>query len=238
MKRLNLLYVFSLVLSLTLVSCSGEDGAQGEIGPQGMTGPQGDAGNPGDPGADGADGQGFDELTQYGAITLSMEGTRTDDVPFSDEGSFQFTPIQGSGLQFTNFVSITEQGDDTIYNISIVRFLSAPDDEFQETALSMNFAAANIGEDNVSIAPGASLVISGYAVVGEDNKFFVMNGIFQEGGAGISEFEFSDLVFDAETNNLTFSYSLTIAGANNVTGNELNISGTADVNLLEPVAGL
>ncbi|MEM9361205.1 MAG: hypothetical protein AAGA43_01165 [Bacteroidota bacterium] len=55
----------------------------------------------------------------------------------------------------------------------------------------------------------------------------------EENSEGVSDFEFSDLTFDLETNNLTFSYSLTVDGDNNGTGNELNISGTADVIILE-----
>ncbi|MEO0901508.1 MAG: collagen-like protein, partial [Bacteroidota bacterium] len=175
MRLKHISYILSALLFLSTLACSdGEDGAQGEIGPVGMQGQQGNDGNPGAVGADGQNAAGFNQLTQYGAITLTLEGTRADNVPFTDESTFKFAPVGGNAIGFTNDVIFIDQGDDTTTRFLIARFLSTPDEEFQETWIEMDFQVVNLGEENEEVQALAILTITDYAVVGEDNKFFVM----------------------------------------------------------------
>ncbi|WP_422859020.1 collagen-like triple helix repeat-containing protein [Flagellimonas sp. S174] len=236
MKKFNLLYVFSLVLALALVSCSGEDGMDGPMGLQGETGPQGekgDTGTPGDAGVDGTDGVGFDELTRFGTITMVLEGNRPDFQAFRDSTAFKFVPVEATEIPFNNQLDIT--GNE--FEFDIRRFLSAPDDFFQESYADFNLTITDLGGENETVS-FASFAIVNYAVVGEDNKYFTLNNSFTSGGNETSEFEFTNLTFDPETNNLTFAYHFVVQGEGNTSGNTLTVSGTVDVTVLQPVQSL
>ncbi|WP_136466099.1 hypothetical protein [Flagellimonas onchidii] len=238
MKQFNLLYVFSLAIALALTSCSGKDGINGEIGPQGPTGqrgPQGEQGGQGADGADGTNGVGFDELTKYGHLTMVLEGTRPDGVEFRNSTAFKFTPVEGNELNVSNILKVTENVDITNYEFQIRRFFSSPDDSYQYSRLDFsNFSIDNLGENNEEVVD-VQLSIRQYAVIGDDNKYFIMDDTFYTDSEGVSGFEITDITFDAETNHLTFSYSLNVDGNNNDSGNDLSISGTADVYVLEQI---
>jgi len=236
MKLLRLFSIALVALSMTMVSCSGEDG---EMGPQGIQGEKGDTGEQGvqgeqgAAGQDGADGQGFDELTQYGYITLEMEGTRVDNQAFQDSTAFKFTPIE-----LTDFSDVSVEGEfegETVYLFNIRRFLSAPDDVYQESYMHFQMTIADPGGENQQILT-AYYELSNYAVVGDDNKYFKLNHVYDLSNAEvISGFELTDVTFDTETNEFAFSYAFTLNGASNVTGNPISMSGMADVQLLEVV---
>ncbi|MEX0315510.1 MAG: hypothetical protein AB3N18_15135 [Allomuricauda sp.] len=237
MKRFNLLYVFSLLMAFSLVSCSGEDGADGADGADGDPGAPGLNGTNGTDGTDGTDGEngvGFDELTKYGHLTMVLEGTRPDGVEFRDSTAFKFTPMDGGGLPYVNGLTVTE-GEITNHRFDIQRFLSSPDDFYQENYLAFNnLSIVDLGGDNEEIVDVA-LNIESYAVIGEDNKYFVIDDYFFPDSEGVSDFEITDIAFDAETNHLTFSYTLNVNADNNDSGNDLSISGTADVYVLEEI---
>jgi hypothetical protein len=229
MKLLRLFSIALVALSITLVSCSGEDGATGPQGIQGEKGDTGEQGEQGEPGQDGADGVGFDELTQYGYIILEMEGTRSDNQAFQDSTSFKFTPIELDGF------SKMTTADDILYTFEMRRYLSAPDDVYQQTYLEFAFEISNPGQDGQVIEEAFYSLVN-YAVVGNDNKYFTLAHSYDLSNPEvISNFEITDVTFDAETNHLTFSYAFTVDAIANATGNPLNMSGMADVQLLEEV---
>ncbi|MFD2099289.1 collagen-like triple helix repeat-containing protein [Flagellimonas iocasae] len=201
---------------------------QGLPGSDGDPGTPGTPGEPGTPGTDGLNGVGFDELTQYGYMTLELDGTRIDDVVFQDSNSFKFTNVDANSISLTSGVQVN--GND--YNFSLVRFFSTPDNVYQDTYLSLNVTVLDLGENSQSVE-GFTFAISNYAVVGEDNKYFILDESYTDASAGITNVEFTDIVFDDETNHLTFSYSLTVDGENNPTTYELTLSGMADVTVLE-----
>ena len=228
-----------MALSISIVSCSGEDGATGsqgipgEQGEKGDTGAQGEQGDPGEPGQDGADGVGFDELTQYGYITLEMEGTRSDNQVFQDSTAFKFTPIELDG--YSNMTT----ADDILYTFEMRRFLSAPDDVYQNSYIEFELDIANIGQEDQAFAD-MYFNLSNYAVIGDDNKYFVLNindlSLYNQ--EIVSDVEVTGITYDTETNQLSFSYAFTLnAGLNspNPTGNPISMSGMADVQLLSEV---
>ncbi|MEX0315511.1 MAG: hypothetical protein AB3N18_15140 [Allomuricauda sp.] len=234
MKQFNLLYVFSLLMAFSLVSCSGEDGTDGADGDPGAPGTNGINGTNG---TDGENGVGFDELTKYGHLTMVLEGTRIDGVEFRDSTAFKFTPISGDNIPVVNQLFIDDEEPDVNYDFRIIRFLSSPDDLFQERYVRFNLNIDNI-EDESKELQSASIVIRGHTIIGDDNKYFVVDmdpdfESFELDSPGVSDFEVTEITFDPETNHLTFSYSLNVDAENNVTEHDLHISGTADVFVLE-----
>lgn len=255
MKQLRLLSMAILTITLCMVSCSVEDGIDGTNGENGIDGTNGTNGTQGENGIDGingidgaigengidgANGQGFYELTKFGYINLEMQGTRPDDIAFDDAASFKFTSVTGGGLENLNSVSSLELGADEIsYEFTIQRFFSTPDDVFQRSFIQWNLFIINPGQPS-QVIDDAVIQISNYAVIGDDNKYFVMGEGFEGidfgiSDFGISDFEISDLTYDTTTHNLTFSYSLLADASTNDSGNDLNISGTVDVIVLEQI---
>ncbi|PRX57762.1 hypothetical protein [Flagellimonas meridianipacifica] len=235
--RNNILYILCIALGVLMGSCSdGEDGMDGANGTNGTNGTNGIDGNDGANGANGQNGAGFDEVAEYGYISMVMEGTRADNVAFRDSTSFRFTPIDGSDLEDFNDLTISEVDDTMIYDLGFQRFFSAADDIYQESYVRFDLRIENIGEESEELLEAFSFfTIENYAVIGEDNKYFIMDSAFSPFDNAVNDFNITDITFDSETNRLTFSYSLNVGEENfgNPTGNTLNISGTANVIVLE-----
>ncbi|TYP76047.1 collagen-like protein [Aquimarina intermedia] len=227
MKKNYFKILLVCALSITLANCDGEDGANGLDGTNGING---ENGANGENGVNGENGEGFDDLVKYGNITVSLEGNRPDGEAFIKEEDFRFTAVEGSDIQ--GFNSIVK--NPSSFNFSVVRFLSAPDDVFQESWAEINLTVNNPGEATESLDLDFQLL--NYAVITEDNKYFTMSDFFSETSTGVTNFTVSDYAFNEETNNLTLTYSLDVAAANNDTGNDLSISGTVDVIVLERIS--
>ena len=241
MKITKLLSFALLALSISMVSCSGEDGTDGingidgVDGQDGINGQDGADGENGTDGQDGTDGVGFDEMTQFGAMTMTLSGTRPDGVAFEDTNTFKFTALEANSLLYNSVTIDDSDVDNTLYTFQVKRYLTAPDDVINSSSISFSLEFVNLGEPTEELLSG-SFDIYSYAVVGDDNKFFQMYDLFENGGVGVSDFEFTDLVFDAADNNhLTFSYSFMATAAANDTDHELTVSGDVDVYLLEPI---
>ncbi len=243
MKHSKIVYFLSFVLMFAAVSCSdGEDGADGINGIDGINGTNGTNGANGVDGVngqDGQDGQGFNELTKFGYITMNLEGTRLDGVEFTDSITFPYTAVKPDIFGFPiNALQISDEGEDTGYIFSILRFLSNPENAFQNSTIGFGLGMVNLGEENEQIVD-AFFSIDDYAVIGEDNKYFSMEGDYELGdNAALIDSEISDLSFDFETNRLVFSYRFEVLDTDNPTGNNLIITGMADVivpeRLIEP----
>jgi len=222
--KFKLIFILTALVAINMASCSGKDGEDGMDGVDGMDGI-------GIDGQDGANGVGFDELTQYGYITMKLEGTRPDDVVLQDSTSFKYTAITPGALADGNRVIFN--GNQTAFGIQ--RFLSSPDDSFQQSTLGIFLSVTDLGEDSQSIDVFLG-VIENYAVIGDDNKFFELDQSFDiADDSVVKSFEISNLSFDESTHHLTFSYSLTIDAAENVTGHDLTISGDVDATPLEAI---
>ncbi|MBS9460773.1 hypothetical protein KIM67_00005, partial [Flagellimonas sp. 389] len=168
-------------------------------------------------------------LTQYGNVTMALKGTRPDGVPFEDSADFKFTPVTLQNENgFYNTLTITEFDNDQEYKFSLLRFLSAPDDVYQETALVFFIVINNLGDPEEEIVQ-VNFGINNYAVIGDDNKYFILNA------SNASAAELSNIAFDPVTNNLTFSYDFKFDGDFNDTGFPLEVSGEANVFVVEEV---
>lgn len=247
MKFIKLLGIAVLALGVSMTSCSiedgkdgvdgidgvdGQDGLNGADGQDGADGADGLDGAPGQDGADGQDGVGLEELAKYGFLTLELSGTRPDNIPFEDSSIFQYSPIDPDDFDEYNIVTITPVGNDTEYFFNFRRFLSSPEGTYTINYIDWELRVTNLGEQTESIQ---SVVFDyKYGVVGDDYKYFMLDETYESGGAGISEMVFTNLTFDPNAgNHLSFEYAFTVAAANNGSGNELSISGTVDINLLE-----
>ncbi len=229
-KYLNILVIgFSLIV----LSCSGEDGLDGAPGNNGNPGLAGENGAPGAPGKNGADATGFDELTKFGYVVLELEGTRSDGLPFTDTTSFRFTPIDLE-VALSSHVEYQDTPDGLLHQFYGVRFLSIPDNSYQNTYFSFNVNMINPGEENVQIT-SFSYSLTKYAVIGDDNKYFILTQTHNNQGPEIQNLQITDVSFDASDNHLIFSFSYTIVGSANATGHPLLMSGFADVYLLEKI---
>ncbi|MBW8244444.1 collagen-like protein [Muricauda oceani] len=239
MKITKLIGLAIMAMSITLVSCSGEDGEQGIPGKQGDKGDKGDPGAPGSNGTNGQDGQngtGFDELTQYGSVTLNLTGTRPDGEPFESSSIFKFTPVGSHVLsEGENSVQIVEFPDYTSYVFSFKRFLSVPDEVYNESSIGFAFSFNDIGEANEKYLDG-HILLNDYVVIGSDNKYFIMtDNIDIDNEEAVYDLQITDTAFDNETNHLTLSFSFLVDPLANSTGKELTVSGDVDVYLLEEI---
>jgi hypothetical protein len=223
MKFIKFTSIVLLALSLGTVSCSdGEDGAQGPQGISGEIGDTGQQGEVGENGADGANAAGYDELTQYGYITMNVSGTRPDGVAFEDTATFKYTPtIAGYSTMYS--------GDSFYFDTT--RFLSVPEDWYQGSEIYISiFSSNNPDEETIEIDGIETFDLEGYAVVGEDNKYFILDiSSVDLPAEAIENFTFDP----ADRNHATYSYSIAIPAVNNSSGHELQVSGEVDVYLLE-----
>ncbi|MBS9463397.1 hypothetical protein KIM67_13345 [Flagellimonas sp. 389] len=229
MKLFRLCTIAICALALCTISCSdGEDGTDGIDGIEGKDGDNGSNGTNGVNGQNGQDGVGFDELTKFGDITVQLVGNRPDDEPFSDSRTFKFTPVEADAIASSN--SVNTFGNS--HEFEIRRYYANPDEEYQNNYIDFYILINNLGEDDEFLL-SANMSVGNHTIIGDDGKFFQINDNFGLGDVVVLEFEFSDMAFDPETNNLSFAYRLLVDDEGNNSGNELTVSGEVDVTLLE-----
>ncbi|MCK0161711.1 collagen-like protein [Allomuricauda sp. F6463D] len=212
---------------------NGKDGVNGVNGQDGQDGAEGPQGTQGDPGNDGQDGAGLDEMAQYGSVSLHLSGTRPDDVPFTDNTEFRFLGLDGEDYVDYNIIIPTEMGEDTQYFFNFRRFLTAPDATYNPAYFDWEVTITNPGEETEEVDL-VETTLNNYGVIGEDNKYFMLDDGYDSDGEGVSNMQLTNLVFEPENgNHLSFTYHFTVDGANNDSGNELNVSGEVDIYLFE-----
>ncbi|WP_299242244.1 hypothetical protein [uncultured Aquimarina sp.] len=218
MKSYNYIHTYKILLvccfGLLLSSCEVEDGATGIDGVNGIDG------------IDGTDGLGFDEITRFGSITVTLEGTRPDNQSFTDSETFRFGALSPDFLTEGNTVTPNESG----LQFNVRRFLSAPDDAFQSASTIFQLLVTNPGEANQIV--DFDLQIFNYAVVSEDLTFFDVTS------SSVSNADVTDFNFNNETNTLTFSFTADIPAELNTTSNDISVSGEVDVIVLKEIPGL
>jgi hypothetical protein len=223
MKAMKLFGMVALVVGMTLISCSGDDGKDGMDGIDGVNGTNGQDGT------DGTNGIGFEELTKYGHATLQLNGKRPDGEMLDYDADFKFT--QTNGETYSSNILYLEKD----VALQFTRFFSSPDDVFNGNFIHFYIQVSNFGEATQAINY-SEVQVQGHPVIGTDNKYFILEGLYESNTNGTSEIEYTDFNFDPEDNNhLTFNYSFVVDAVANVTGEILNISGSADVYLLEEI---
>ncbi len=237
MKNIRLRTIYTLLfigfLGISLVNCEGEDGA---AGPDGLDGTNGIDGVDGIDGANGQDGVGFEELTQFGSINLTLSGTRPDtDEAFTDTKNLEFTAIDAVSLIDFNSFTTNEEGDITF---NLLRFLNTPDDDSQEFTAGIILNVINPRTDTQEFE--FELDLNEYNMLFEDLVVLQLNDSFdtQDIDTPLSNFSITGFNFNDTTNNLTFSFSFNVDGENNDTDNDLSISGEVDVIVLENIPGV
>lgn len=211
--------------------CRGMDGTNGTNGENGTNGTNGEDGGDGN---DGANGLGLEDMLKFGSISMNLEGVRPDDVAFTDEETFRYMPVEGDDIDDYNLVITTIIGEDTEYEFKIRRFLSSPDATYQNTNVDIELTITNPGEPGELITKFI-FEIDRYAVIGNDNKYFVLDGAYENDQQEevTDYFIITEVSFDTSTNNLQFSYSFTVDADGNDSGHELDVSGNVDVFVLE-----
>ncbi len=233
MKRFNHINIYKTIFiccfGVLFANCEVEDG---DIGPAGQNANNGIDGTDGINGTDGTDGLGFGELTQFGSITLTLEGTRPDDVAFTDSNVFRFTPLSPEILPQSNSVIVEESS----LQFDFGRFLSVPGgEEFQSVGTTLSLLVTNpdtAPEFNLSL-----FSIFQYPVISEDLTVLDIT-TFIGSDNDIENFNITNFNFNNETNVLTFSFTLDVPENRNSTGNELSVSGEVDVIVLRELQGI
>ncbi len=196
-------YVF-LVISIGFSYCSGKDAATEHAEENGT---------------------GFEELTKFGSITLTLSGIQPNNIPFTNSETFKFAALKPGD----NKLLIK----DGFADFAMTRFLNTPDDAYQGSRVMIG-----LGIDNFKAAQTFSyfiLILGDYAVISEDLTYFEMRKEFEDTDGEVSNFNFSNYSFNEQTNHLIFSFSFDVAAAANYTGNDLSVSGEVDVIVMEDV---
>ncbi len=209
-----------LFCTLGIFCSSCEEGENGLDGIDGIDGVNG---------SDGENGVGFDELSKFGAITLNLEGTRPDGVPFTKTDVFKFIGVEDIDFENTVFTD----PDTSLLEFDTVRFLSTPDEEFQGSEVEVFAEVTNPGEQNQEIL--IFIGITDYAIIGDDLSFFRFDDSFETDDTGVSNVSITNFNFNNETNAFTISFSFDVDAANNSTGNDLSVSGEVDVIVFEDI---
>ncbi|RIV42957.1 hypothetical protein [Flagellimonas pelagia] len=220
-----------LFMSLVMVSCSdgtdGMDGTNGLNGINGTDGKNGVDGTNGEDGQNGSNGVGYDELAKYGQITVDMEGVRPDGEAYQDSAIYRYTAVEASTIPKFNSVSVS----DNITSFKIRRFLSTPDEPLQTSFFQLDMEIQDLGGASQQFG-FLHLYTLGYTVIGQDHKFFYLDG---EDFVLIDDSIIQDFDFDDTSNHLTYNFSVTLPAGQNSSGNEVTFSGTVDVTVLEEV---
>ncbi|WP_282087306.1 hypothetical protein [Aquimarina algiphila] len=216
-----------VICALGLLSANCEDGDIGPAGQDGIVGIDGVDGTDGISGTNGQNGVGFDELTKFGSITLTLEGTRPDNIPFTKTDEFKFTSVED--IDRDNNVEI---GENTL-DFKIERNLSVPDSDFVGSRIKIFLEFTDPGEVDEIIE--FELSVDDYTMIFDDLTYFGFNGDFNNNRTEITNFSVTNFSFINETNTVTFSFSFDVDAANNDTGNDLAISGEVNVIVVEDI---
>lgn len=207
-----------LVLSIgfVLVNCDGEDGINGLDGADGVDGENGINGE------NGENGIGFEELTKYGAMILSITGTRADGEAFTHDEELKFiTNDEGA-----NYVRLNAP----TYSFEV--------DRANSPGVNVNKSAGSAAGFYLEVTDDTDFgdmyfFFQDYTILSDDLKFFTLNTFVENGDRGVT-FNITDYSFDTTTNELTCSFVVEIE-EESTTGNDMTISGTLDVIVFENI---
>ena len=233
------------------LDCQGITGDQGNDGNTGIScwdtngngqvDPGEDVNNDGDlngldcQGMDGESGESLEIMTQYGHITMNLNGTRPDDQSFQDETTFRFLPVNGNYQVLYNYVETIDSPDGMVHDFVLRRYISTPGMIPQDTFVEISFSIVDPGGTNELVQSG-TFWLDHYAVIGADNKYFTISANFDMEDNTVLNFQISNVDYNSETMHLTFDYSFTSTdGDQNDTLHNLDISGSANVRLLEDI---
>ncbi|MCD9016937.1 hypothetical protein [Parachryseolinea silvisoli] len=209
--------IFTMATSGLLLTACGD-------GDPGISGAQGEKGDTGDMGSDG---EGFDELTQYGNIVVRYKGARIDNVAFDKTFDFKFSP-NGPDLAWTSSVSSYEYGEgQSALAFELSRYHSAMMSGSSTSYVRFSFdKPADGSESTVNIE-------SQVAIISDDKKSFSTYPRFElPFSQAVSEYS-----FNAATGELMFEFKCTVPADNkyNDTNNDLEISAEVNVKVVQDI---
>jgi hypothetical protein len=201
-------------------SCTPEDGTNGIDGTNGTNGTAG---------TNGTNGQGFDELAKYGSISTTLTGKRPDGVAFTQETKFKFTPTEYPG----NANAVSKNGNDLYFNLK--RFLATPDsqnhDDESFSRLSLNVTDAGLPTRHFEL----NTTLNSLSIISSDLKYFTLWNSWSSNDTAITNFTVPSYSYNDQTKNLKFTFSYTVAADSNDTRNDLTVTGSVDVIVLEEI---
>ena len=222
MKKNYFKFILTCCIAFFIANCEGEDGVDG-VRTDGLDGVDGINGVDG---VDGIDGLGFNELVEHGSIHITLEGTRPDDIPFTNTTEFRFNSVEGNDIEDHNGVVF----DENSISFEVKRFISAPDDTYQDSNASFDLIVTDPESETPSFE--LSFGFEEFAVTFDTYEYFQLDNSFNYNDE-ITNLEITNYSFDDTTNNLIFSFSFDVAAENNDSGHDLSISGEVDVIVLE-----
>lgn len=182
-----------------------------------------------DDGKDGLNGVGFEELTKFGSIKMTFSGTRPDNVAFTNTTEFKFSSVEGSDYSTSN--SVQSNGDNLTF--TVLRYLSSPDDVFQESTVSFRLNVTDAGLQTQSLALN-SFRIDNFAIIGDDLRYFTLSDIYDTSSTS-ANLQISNYSFNDTTNKLEFTFSFNVPASNNDSGNDMTVKGEVSVIVLEEI---
>lgn len=164
---------------------------------------------------------GLNDAAQYGKITVTLEGTRGDGVEFNTKKTFRFLPAGDA-----SYSSVGYDGD---AYFTVLRSISA----VELGGESNNYAAIELqANTETNTAENAWFYLNTSIIDDDDNVYFDINDSFSVDMADVDNFNYSE-----GTGKLKFSFTTTLDGESNDTGNELTVTVDINVNVFEYVNG-
>jgi len=202
-------------VSLLVAGC--KDGDPGPTGQKGATGTDGNKGATGDTGL------GFDASVKDGNILITMSGKRPgDNIDFKATQDFKYTLDAQSPADVSTVSTDANTGTLTFY---VRRFVGAVDEHHNNNYFDIEFSVTSGGVISVDYFDLATSVIV------DGTKYF-----------GISQYDDSNEIttltnysYNATTGALKFNFSGTFPTNSSSTGNDLLVTGVANVNVYEPL---
>ncbi len=207
--------IFSIVAT-GFIEC---DGDQGDVGPKG---------DPGATGNTGMNGTGFNELTQYGNIELTLSGTRPEGIALNETINFIYMPTSGI-LDNSSVYTF----DDNSVEFNIGRENKGKIAEVGRTSMGgyKNNLWMSLERNAEGVFYFNQFVIHG-DIVTDDFKTIELSYSSSSSNETFN-MEVTNYSYTAATGSLIFDFSYTIPAVNNNTGNDLNITGEVNVIVFE-----
>jgi len=226
MKHIYIKTIIICFISIFFSNCSPEDGIDGESGIDGI---DGESGIDGEDGVNGEDGLDFDEISQLGSITITISGTRSDDVEFTDIKELKYVPSNAHIVGGNNFNQINE----STYFFDVARFFTNPNLGHQGTYSFLTLNVSNVGEETESYQLGVE--INENVLIFDDLSFITFTESYSIDSTVASNFTISNYSFDQETNQLIFSFDIDADVSSNDLFNSLYISGEVNTYVFEDI---
>lgn len=163
---------------------------------------------------------GLNDAAQYGRITVTLEGTRPDNVAFSEKIAFRFMPEEGPAYSRVSF-----DGDAYFF---VQRHHGAVNESHND-----NYAGFYLQANTETQTPtSGSFYLYTSVIDDDDNVYFYLNDEFTVNVEDITNFNYSE-----GTGKLKYSFTTVLDANSNSTGHELTVTVEANVNVFQGLNG-